>query len=115
MSHWLTSIYCYSVGYTPYGAHWEQHCGLEVVLANGELVRTGMGALPGADRGIFQHSFGPSQDGIFSQSNFGIVTQIGMFLMPDPGGTSAKARRSFANRSLDLPTFSAFVQDSCPS
>src|ERR1700733_2491494 len=32
----------------PYRDHFEAHCGMEVVLANGELVRTGMGALPGA-------------------------------------------------------------------
>ncbi|KAB8290465.1 hypothetical protein EYC80_010896 [Monilinia laxa] len=34
------------VGYTPYGDHFMMHCGLEVVLPTGELVRTGMGALP---------------------------------------------------------------------
>ncbi len=27
--------------------------------------------------------------GIFSQSNFGIVTQMGMTLMPNPGGYEA--------------------------
>jgi 4-cresol dehydrogenase (hydroxylating) len=33
-------------GYTtnPYRDHFEAHCGMEVVLANGDLVRTGMGA-----------------------------------------------------------------------
>src|SRR5450631_2927930 len=37
-------------GYTlPYiRNHFEAHCGMEVVLANGELLRTGMGALPNA-------------------------------------------------------------------
>ncbi|MFX6915150.1 FAD-binding protein, partial [Acinetobacter baumannii] len=35
------------VGYTPYGDHFMMQCGMEVVLANGEMVRTGMGALPG--------------------------------------------------------------------
>jgi FAD/FMN-containing dehydrogenase len=34
------------VGYTPYGDHWMMHCGLEVILPSGELVRTGMGAMP---------------------------------------------------------------------
>ncbi|RAL60040.1 hypothetical protein DID88_000666 [Monilinia fructigena] len=34
------------VGNTPYGDHFMMHCGLEVVLPTGELVRTGMGALP---------------------------------------------------------------------
>jgi hypothetical protein len=66
------------------------HCGMEVVLPNGELVRTGMGALPqpGADLNappdqqtpnrcwqLFNYGFGPYHDGIFSQSNYGIVTK----------------------------------------
>ena len=36
------------VGYTTRGFrnHFEAHCGMEVVLPNGELVRTGMGAMP---------------------------------------------------------------------
>ncbi|KAI5813012.1 hypothetical protein BZA77DRAFT_285762 [Pyronema omphalodes] len=76
------------VGYTPYGDHWANHCGMEVVLPNGEVLRTGMGALPGKDGAdnptwqAFQHAYGPSVDGIFSQSNFGIVTKMGMWLMP---------------------------------
>ena len=76
------------VGYTPYGDHFANHCGMEVVLPNGELLRTGMGAMPGPDGEdnptwqSFQHAFGPSVDGIFSQSNFGIVTQMGFHLMP---------------------------------
>ncbi len=35
-------------GYTPYGDHAAMQCGMEVVLASGELVRTGMGALAGS-------------------------------------------------------------------
>ncbi len=36
----------HGVGYTPYGDHFATQCGMEVVLANGEVVRTGMGAMP---------------------------------------------------------------------
>lgn len=67
------------------------HCGMEIVLPSGELVRTGMGALPqpgSANKGerpdqqepnrcwqLFNYGFGPYHDGIFSQSNYGIVVK----------------------------------------
>src|SRR2546423_3265308 len=35
------------VTYMPYGQDFTAPCGLEVVLANGDLLRTGMGAMPG--------------------------------------------------------------------
>ncbi|KAK3365118.1 hypothetical protein B0T24DRAFT_560811 [Lasiosphaeria ovina] len=82
------------VGYTPYGDHFANHCGLEIVLPSGELLRTGMGALPGKDGDdnptwqAFQPAYGPYQDGIFSQSNFGIVVRMGMWLMPETGHQS---------------------------
>ncbi|KAI1098321.1 vanillyl alcohol oxidase [Jackrogersella minutella] len=82
------------VGYTPYGDHFANHCGMELVLPSGELLRTGMGAMPGpngADNPTwqsFQHAFGPAVDGIFSQSNFGIVTKMGFHLMPATGHQS---------------------------
>jgi len=62
-------------------------CGMEVVLANGDVVRTGMGAMPGNNTWqLFKYGFGPYVDGIFSQSNFGIVTKMGIWLMPEPAG-----------------------------
>ena len=62
-------------------------CGMEVVLPNGELVRTGMGAMPGNNTWqLFKYGFGPYVDGMFSQSNFGIVTKMGIWLMPEPPG-----------------------------
>ncbi len=73
------------VGYTPYGDHSAIQCGMEVVLANGDVVRTGMGAVPnGRSWQLHRHGFGPSADGIFKQSNFGIVTKLGVWLMPMP-------------------------------
>ncbi|KAF8577799.1 vanillyl alcohol oxidase [Ramaria rubella] len=79
------------VGYTPYGDHFGNHCGMEVVLPTGDVVRLGMGALPGKD-GVdnptwqsFQYGYGPYSDGIFTQSNFGIVTRMGFWLMPATG------------------------------
>ena len=69
----------------PYKDHFASHCGMEVVLADGSVVRTGMGALPGSK--LWQqtkYGAGPMVDGIFSQSNFGIVTKMGFWLMPEP-------------------------------
>lgn len=75
------------VGYTrdDFRNHFEAHCGMEVVLADGDIVRTGMGAMPGAKTWQqYKGSFGPSLDGLFCQSNFGIVTKMGFWLMPEP-------------------------------
>lgn len=65
--------------------HFEAHCGMEVVLASGDLVRTGMGALPTAKTWQqYKTGFGPIVDGLFSQSNMGVVTKMGFWLMPEP-------------------------------
>jgi 4-cresol dehydrogenase (hydroxylating) len=58
---------------------------MEVVLANGELLRTGLGGLE-APRAwhVYKHGCGPTLDGLFSQSNFGVVTKMGTWLMPAP-------------------------------
>jgi (+)-pinoresinol hydroxylase len=72
-------------GSTPMKDHFASVCGMEVVLANGDVMRTGMGALPGAKTWQqYKYGFGPYIDGIFSQSNFGIVTKMGIWLMPEP-------------------------------
>lgn len=75
------------IGYTlPYFRdHFGASCGMEVVLANGEVMRTGMGALPGARTWQeYRYGFGPDPAGLFAQGNFGIVTKMGFRLMPQP-------------------------------
>ena len=73
------------MGATAYGEHGERVCGLEVMLANGELLRTGMGAMSGAKTWqLYRNGFGPAADGLFMQSNFGVVTKLGLWLMPQP-------------------------------
>ena len=75
------------VGYTmPYFRdHFGASCGMEVVLANGEVMRTGMGALPAAKTWQeYRYGFGPDPAGLFAQGNFGIVTKMGFRLMPQP-------------------------------
>ncbi|CAM2152726.1 4-cresol dehydrogenase (hydroxylating) flavoprotein subunit [Pararobbsia alpina] len=74
-------------GTTPYGDHAAQQCGMEVVLANGDVVRTGMGAMTnGTSWQAFKPGYGPSYDTLFMQSNFGVVTKLGIWLMPRPAG-----------------------------
>ena len=73
------------VGYTPYGEHFTFQCGMEVCLPNGQLMRTGMGSIKGSTAWqAFKWGYGPYVDGLFTQSNFGIVTKMGLWLMPKP-------------------------------
>lgn len=73
------------VGYTPYGEHFMMQCGMEVVLANGDIYRTGMGGVKGSNTWqIFKWGYGPTLDGMFTQANYGITTKMGFWLMPRP-------------------------------
>ena len=74
-------------GYSPYFDHFGFSCGLEIVLGNGEVLRTGDGALDAKDLinwHTSKYSFGPILDGLFTQSNYGIVTRMGVWLLPRP-------------------------------
>jgi 4-cresol dehydrogenase (hydroxylating) len=72
-------------GHTPYGDHFSHVCGLEIVLPTGEVIETGFEGLPGAKTGpVYRWGAGPSFDGLFSQSNFGVVTRMTVWLMPAP-------------------------------
>lgn len=70
---------------------------MEIVLPSGELVRTGMGALPDPSASkdsslrpdqqpgnkcwqLFNYGFGPYNDGIFTQSSLGIVVKMGIWV-----------------------------------
>lgn len=71
--------------YMPYGADFQLLCGLEVVLPTGELVRTGMGAIPGNKAWhTYRRGLGPSFGEMFSQSNYGIVVKAGVWLQRKP-------------------------------
>lgn len=73
------------VGYTPYSEHFMFSCGMEVVLADGQVLRTAMGGVEGSNTWqVFKWGYGPYLDGIFTQSNYGIVTKLGIWLMPEP-------------------------------
>ncbi len=72
-------------GHTPYGDHFAQVCGLEVVLPTGEIIHTGFGKFPNAAAApVYRWGLGPYLDGLFTQSNLGIVTKMTFWLMPAP-------------------------------
>lgn len=60
-------------GHTPKGNRRETTSDYEVVLGNGEIIKTG--TFPG---------LGPDMKGLFIQSNFGIITSAEIELMPAP-------------------------------
>jgi 4-cresol dehydrogenase (hydroxylating) flavoprotein subunit len=75
----------HGIGYTPYGLHARNLCGLEVVLPDGDLMRTGMGAMEGNHSWhVFPLSFGPDWTQMFTQSNLGVITKAGLWLQPAP-------------------------------
>jgi 4-cresol dehydrogenase (hydroxylating) len=72
-------------GMTPYGDHVGRACGYEVVLADGRLLHTGFSAFPGARvGGLDRWAPGPLLEGLFSQSNLGVVVRLTIPLMPVP-------------------------------
>ena len=72
-------------GHTPYGDHFLNSCGMEVILGDGRQLNTGFGHYAGAQTTYtFKYGIGPFIDGLFTQSNFGIVTKLGIWLMPEP-------------------------------
>jgi 4-cresol dehydrogenase (hydroxylating) len=71
--------------YLPLGADYQAPCGMEVVLADGSLMRTNMGSIPGNKSWhLYRKSMGPSLDHLFTQSNYGVVTKMGIWLQRRP-------------------------------
>jgi 4-cresol dehydrogenase (hydroxylating) len=86
---------------SPFRDHFGSHCGMEVVLASGEIVRTGMGAVPNAKS--WQHNkwgYGPWVDGLFRQGNMGVVTKMGFYLMPRPECYAASTVQVFRDEDI---------------
>lgn len=78
----------YGLGH--YGDHFLHSCAMEVVLPDGEILRTGFGHFPGSqNEHVFKWGIGPWLDGLFSQSNLGIVTRITVWLTKRPAYTAA--------------------------
>jgi 4-cresol dehydrogenase (hydroxylating) len=70
-------------GHSPYGNRLQHVAGMQVVLASGELLQTGFGHYEQSrTTHLFPYGVGPFLDGLFTQSNMGIVTRLGIWLMP---------------------------------
>jgi 4-cresol dehydrogenase (hydroxylating) flavoprotein subunit len=73
------------VGYTHYGDHFGNLCGLEVVLADGSVIKTdSLSGEPSRTFRTYKWGTGPYLEGLFTQSNLGIVIRSGLWLMPAP-------------------------------
>ena len=73
------------VGYSLNGERYRALSGLEVVLPTGEVIRTGMAAIEGSGAWAqYPYGLGPHVQGMFSQSNYGIVTKVGVRLIQHP-------------------------------
>jgi hypothetical protein len=69
---------------------------MEIVLADGDIVRTGQFAVSNSQSShISKFTFGPSIEGLFLQTNLGVVTKMGIWLYPQPP--------AYASCVLDVP------------
>ena len=72
-------------GSGPYSDRAAHVCGFEVILASGDVIHTGFGRFGGAEAAkLHRWGVGPYLDGLFAQSNLGIVTEMTMWLAPRP-------------------------------
>ena len=72
-------------GHSPYSDHAEQLVRMEVMLADGRLIQTGLGHFRTAKAAdSYAAGLGPGLSQLFLQSNFGVVTCITINLMPAP-------------------------------
>ena len=97
-------------GHTRYGDHFLTACSMEVVLGDGRILRTGFGHYDNAQaRHVYRYGIGPFLDGLFAQSNFGIITRLGVWLMPAP-----EAMNAFFFKSDDPAALAHFVDRLAP-
>jgi 4-cresol dehydrogenase (hydroxylating) flavoprotein subunit len=72
-------------GHTPYGDRFAHSCNYEVVLADGQIIFTGFGHYEKSEsQHLYKWGVGASLDGLLTQSNFGVVTRMTVWLMPQP-------------------------------
>lgn len=68
-----------------YADRFNHVCGLEVILPTGEKIHTGFDGFHNAKVGrLSKWGVGPYLDGLFTQSNLGIITEMTLWLKPKP-------------------------------
>jgi 4-cresol dehydrogenase (hydroxylating) len=73
------------IGHSPYSDHAGQIVRMEVLLADGRIIRTGLGHFRGAKAAdTYGSGLGPGLGQLFLQSNLGVVINITINLMPAP-------------------------------
>lgn len=70
-------------GFGAYSEHANYICHLEIILPNGDLIHTGFKPATRCSK-LSRAGLGPSLDGLFFQSNLGIVTEATLWLEPKP-------------------------------
>ncbi|SFG70144.1 4-cresol dehydrogenase (hydroxylating) [Duganella sp. CF458] len=76
-------------GHTPYGNRMLHVAGMRIVLASGDTLETGFAHFAHATAAhLYPYGVGPWLDGLFTQSNFGIVTSLGFWLLPQTASVS---------------------------
>ncbi len=77
-------------GHSPYGDHCGNSCAMKIVLGDGRVLQTGLSHYKNAQAThTYPYGVGPSLDGLFAQSNYGIVTELTIWLMPRPEAFTA--------------------------
>ena len=89
----------HGITYLPYGTDMAAQCGMEVVLPNGELMRTGMGAMPGnRSWNLYKRGLGPTPDQLFMQSELRHRHEDGHLADAVPGVLHAPLAARLARR-----------------
>lgn len=72
-------------GHTEFSDHFANVGGFEVVLPQGDVLRTGFGQYENAQAvDVYRWGVGPHYDGLFTQSNLGVIVEATIWLMPKP-------------------------------
>ncbi|KAL4939685.1 hypothetical protein BDV06DRAFT_198382 [Aspergillus oleicola] len=78
--------------------HHQHVSGMEIMLADGSLIRTGQFGISNSPSAFLsKFTFGPSIEGLFWQSNLGVVTKMSLWLQPQP--------EAFMSCSFSVPEF----------